>query len=1595
MAPRKGASRKAGGGANKGGNRAKTRSLRSKAGVASASGSGEQSAESESEGYNEGLAQESQTPSHQSSANGMAGTPYGRGKSPYVRGTPRTPSVMGGVKAATRQILTPLFGRKYARGAVDMPMTPRRGTAGVVGTPVDGMRLGAVAKTPYTARRGIADYSAERDPIRTYVRLKPADSSLFGDAAPKSLLQVVSDKEVEIVRGMGDDELSERYLFAGVFPTLARQPRVFEVCAVPVISDLFAGYNTLLFSYGITNSGKTYTVQGNSQMPGLLPRSIKSILDVLDANGAQGDYSIRPKYATQVEYCSDPRVTTPTFRSAPGEDAWVRALEADGGSGDAKVAEMARQLKEDGSEEGWVYQLYVSYFEVYNEMIYDLLDLDTLTTVHVKQAAGAGGKRGRGKQRGGRRRGADDSEDPLRMSAAQIAGRARTALLLRSEGGRGNEAFVDGLVEVRVRSVRDVVRVLQHGQLRRAVHATGLNGGSSRSHALFQAKLVRLPASAALATGGAAAAATAAAAQASVRTLTVVDLAGSERAKRTGTRGERLAEAGKINASLMTLKKCLDVRRFNASSEGEDAPQLVPYNESKVTRLFQPALDGGAKTVMVVCIDPYEHAVDADASRALPETKNVLDFARVASELVTRVRRVDDVPRGETLLAGADDGMEIVAEAEAPLSDDEIFFDSAAAPPLKRRSPPQAADVGVQTEGEATSKRQRVGLGGDWQHAPAPDAAAPTPTHAPARGVAVQAPASTAPPADWAIARNPHFTFALSPGQDTRQEPLQLTQALTQDSGQRLEVDRLRAQLDAAHARLADGQTRDAEIDELATYADALEAALGELRRKYAAAQERALNIEAETRRETAAFFMAKLAQVQAAAGERLQDERALAEAKAAHKIDILTRVRVAHNSADDVSDGEYAAEVPTVSPRTAVRRAVSRAASKKANKLASVSAGEDRELHNLRKLVELQESQAASQQTQLEMLTQARSADRNRYDVLEAALNEANARAAALDARLLRATSARSRDADLAITRAHEQERAELLAQITLLKNQLREAEAHALGARRQWESQELLPVQERLRVMVCDAAAKRSSSDADAAETLQRAERDRDDAWAWWTREQQRNTQLCAQNDVLMREIRRLRANQPPETRSPPVLEPVVHSESGSDDDSFCKVSLRSVDSLSAINGGNPLGAALHDIPSQPSILSPDRPLASLDRALSKGRLLHRNHNPRSFARDSSDSVADSSPGAVKRDGRAKRVVSKVFNFTPNARRRADAKPYMAGRFANTDTAVGNYSREVFSFEDARDRGNTLESLDSSDSRLPQSRVRSVVYSGPLIKHATGGFSVTFNSEEVHELPLSADAIPEQPEDEVSDQPPAHSSGSRSPSPPSSKRTREMMHRATDSDQEMALLPEDADPSAVELDSQFPTSEPEPSNAVASSMSSAQSNSAGLMEIPSMASLQSTVKKKRKLHGARTITDIESPENILDDRIVGAPEPRSLASSTTQPFPDQTTPSSTAAAWPPSASRTPLAHHHNPLQGSRLRTAKAAQPQESKQPVLFTPVRTRSKGRLDTATDAGSPTDHHNQLLDPDHPHAHGKQESIFTTPMKMLNRLRHRKK
>ncbi|KAJ2393934.1 hypothetical protein GGI05_002263, partial [Coemansia sp. RSA 2603] len=254
-------------------------------------------------------------------------------KSPHAR-----------ANAQSRVVYTPIGGRKFTRNTVDITATPKRKT-------LEPLRLN-ISRTPFTASRNIAGYEADKDPIRTYLRLKPASST----TPLTSLVQLVSDKEVEVERTA--DGTRERYLFSGVLHSMSKQARVFEVCAVPVVRDLFGGYNTLLFSYGTTNSGKTFTVQGTGANPGLLGRSLQAVLGVVDALGAQGDVAVRPRYATQVESCSDPRVVRPTFRIAPGEDAWVNALSAEDPLADAKVRGIVDELQRAPDTDAYVYQLY-------------------------------------------------------------------------------------------------------------------------------------------------------------------------------------------------------------------------------------------------------------------------------------------------------------------------------------------------------------------------------------------------------------------------------------------------------------------------------------------------------------------------------------------------------------------------------------------------------------------------------------------------------------------------------------------------------------------------------------------------------------------------------------------------------------------------------------------------------------------------------------------------------------------------------------------------------------------------------------------------------------------------------------------------------------------------------------------------------------------------------------------------------------------------------------------------------------------------------------------------------------------------------------
>ena len=124
-----------------------------------------------------------------------------------------------------------------------------------------------------------------------------------------------------------------------------------------------------------------------------------------------------------------------------------------------------------------------------------------------------------------------------------------------------------------------------------------LNHNSSRSHCIFTIKMVRIadkdrPH------------------MARVSMLSFCDLAGSERIKKTMNTGERQKEAGNINTSLLVLGRCIKAIRHNQMIKDARKHQIIPYRDSKLTRLFQSYFTGSGKVSMIVNISQSSYLFD-------------------------------------------------------------------------------------------------------------------------------------------------------------------------------------------------------------------------------------------------------------------------------------------------------------------------------------------------------------------------------------------------------------------------------------------------------------------------------------------------------------------------------------------------------------------------------------------------------------------------------------------------------------------------------------------------------------------------------------------------------------------------------------------------------------------------------------------------------------------------------------------------------------------------------------------------------------------------------------------------------------------------
>lgn len=115
---------------------------------------------------------------------------------------------------------------------------------------------------------------------------------------------------------------------------------------------------------------------------------------------------------------------------------------------------------------------------------------------------------------------------------------------LREDKDKG--ITVAGLSEVEVNSPEDVMELLFFGNQNRTQEATGANETSSRSHAILQIVVESKDK------------VSGTTAEIAVGKLSLIDLAGSERAAKTNNRGIRMIEGANINRSLLALGNCIN-----------------------------------------------------------------------------------------------------------------------------------------------------------------------------------------------------------------------------------------------------------------------------------------------------------------------------------------------------------------------------------------------------------------------------------------------------------------------------------------------------------------------------------------------------------------------------------------------------------------------------------------------------------------------------------------------------------------------------------------------------------------------------------------------------------------------------------------------------------------------------------------------------------------------------------------------------------------------------------------------------------------------------------------------------------------------------
>lgn len=409
---------------------------------------------------------------------------------------------------------------------------------------------------------------------------------------------------------------AKKYLFDQVFGPDSKQDEIFNEIVEPLFNDFMKGFNCTVLCYGMTSTGKTYTMTGDEKLyngelssdAGIIPRVLFDLFKDLN----------------------EKKQTKQNSMDSPTTDDYLVKC--------SFVELYNEELKDLLASENNINGSVDKKLRIYDSQATTLNSSNTLKSNisdwKKKDVAPANLQRVSSYNQsylGSTRRVSSQQDITSRKATIQrsssLTEESRGAIPpasnsnLTSSNANGG-IFIQNLQEFEIIDPLSGLTLLQRGLKKRKVASTKMNDVSSRSHSIFsitlykkvyekkddrdstasnynQPNLYR------------------------VSKMNLVDLAGSENISRSGAINQRAKEAGSINQSLLTLGRVINA--LSDVKKGSNSLSHIPFRESKLTRLLQDSLGGNTKTVLIATISP--------ARVHLEETMSTLDYASKAKNI--------------------------------------------------------------------------------------------------------------------------------------------------------------------------------------------------------------------------------------------------------------------------------------------------------------------------------------------------------------------------------------------------------------------------------------------------------------------------------------------------------------------------------------------------------------------------------------------------------------------------------------------------------------------------------------------------------------------------------------------------------------------------------------------------------------------------------------------------------------------------------------------------------------------------------------------------------------------------------------------------